>query len=367
MMDYLIQDESNSARDRLLILADGPGATQVISFDLPLRSLRETGHVEVAMVDESSFNSLSPREAEQAVCRLMDAHNPTRVLASRFGAIGAHAIAEQCSRRNIKLVVHLDDNLFEVPESLGPAKYLKYNDQARLSRLRLLSERADLIYASTTELKVQLESLGIGTPIRAGDIYCALPVSTTPWKKCQSSMQTIGYMGTVGHAEDLASIVPAIIQVMTELPNTQFATFGSIKMPDLLLEKFPERCIVTKSKGSYEEFLNHFKDMHWSCGLAPLVNTRFNRCKANTKFVEYSIAGIPVVASASPVYNAIIGDSNGRLANSNKEWAESIIEMLLHEASAEQYVRNAQRYLEENNSMQQLTQQVGDVLELSCE
>lgn len=366
-MDYLIRDEGDSrAEDRILILADGRGATQIISFDLPLRNLRETGRVQLTMVDETSFNSLSPWEAERAVCQLLDTHQPTRVLASRFGAIGAHAIADQCVRRNIRLVVHLDDNLFEVPESLGPAKYLKYNDQARLSRLRLLSERADLVYVSTDELKLQLESLGIGSPIRAGDIYCALPVSTTPWQESHSSMRTIGYMGTVGHAEDLASIVPAIIEVMTELPNTQFATFGSIKMPELLLEQFPERCLVTKSKGSYEEFLQNFKDMHWHCGLAPLVNTRFNRCKANTKFVEYSIAGIPVVASASPVYNAVIGEKNGRLANTNEEWVESIKAMLLDDDAAEQYVRNAQNYLEENNSMKQLTQQLGDILELSC-
>ena len=43
-------------------------------------------------------------------------------------------------------------------------------------------------------------------------------------------------------------------------------------------------------------------------GIAPLVDNNFNRCKSNIKYLEYTMAGIPVIASNVLPYSSTIKD-----------------------------------------------------------
>jgi hypothetical protein len=361
----LIQDVENpSAPVRLLILADGPGATQVISFDLPFRALREAGKMQLLMVQEADFQGLSPVAAENAVRQLVDDFRPTHVVVSRFAGNGAASIPKALAAHGLGYVVHLDDNLFAVPAELGRAKFERYNNPCRLNRLRLLCERARLIYTSTAPLKLQLDAMQLTPPVEAGQIYCAVPITPAPYKPANGA-PVFGYMGTSGHAADLEMIAPTIAAVLKTLPNAHFETFGSIKPPKSLTSAFGNRVREIKAANSYLGFLEAFQRMNWQCGLAPLVQTPFNECKADTKFVEYSLAGMPVVASDLVVYSRIAAEGRGRLAKTTGDWTSAIVELLTDEPSGKAMTVRAQEHITHNYSMSGLRVQALRMLGIS--
>ena len=281
LMPLINDPPAPNALATVLVFADGNGATQRISFELPLEGPRKAGLVRLVMLSESDFDQGSPIVANQRAAKAIHDLDPTHVIVSRFGGQGATGIIKACQERNQSFIMHLDDNLFSVPEAVGQSKSEKYQNPGRRSRLRLLCERASKVYASTAELARQLVEMGISTPVKAGRIYCAGLGEGVPFR--ERAEPIIGYMGTSGHAADLEAIVPTIRSIMNHNPAVSFETFGSIKMPRLLQKVFPDRVQAHSATSSYQEFLDKFADMGWTCGLAPLEDNKFNACKANTK------------------------------------------------------------------------------------
>jgi len=361
----LIEDpEHASAPIRLLVLADGSGATQIISFDLPFRGLRDFGQMQLLMVQEGDFETLTPQLAEAAIRGVFDRFRPTHVVVSRFGGNGAAGIPKAARAHGLGYVMHLDDNLFTVPMELGKAKFDRYNDPKRKNRLRLLCERAQQIYVSTGPLKAQLDAMGFLPEIRAGGIYCAAPIAPVAYKPRIGS-RVFGYMGTSGHAADLDMVAPVIADVLNALPDVRFETFGSIKAPASLKTAFGDRVRETKAASSYLGFLEIFQKMGWQLGIAPLLDTPFNACKADTKFVEYTLAGMPVVASNLPLYHSIAADGRGRLATTAEDWKTAILGLLNDEPSAQAMVARAQDYVVSAYSMEKLRAQALHMLGIS--
>lgn len=331
----LIEDaQFAGAATRVLVMADGAGATQRISFDLPLQRLRETGAVGLAMWTETRF-----ADAE-ALSREIERLAPHIVVASRYGGPHHEAITGYCKRAGARLVAHFDDDLFAVPEWLGRSKFEKYNDPARQRSMAELCRDADVLYLSTQNLKARFDGYGFGTESVAGRIYCPAPAQM---KAESPDTAVFGYMGTAGHAEDLAEIVPDILAVLRDRPEARFETFGSIRMPSELQSAFPDRVAAIPPTADYGSFLETMKTVGWKVGLAPLQRNPFNDCKANTKCIEYLSAGVFPVLATGPVYEEIAGLSNLPLT-SRGQWSKRISELLdmpgnvaspkMHEAQA---------------------------------
>lgn len=346
----------------VLVFADAGGATQRISFEFPLEAARKAGLVRLIMLSEADFDVGRPAQADERVEQVFQKYQPTHVIVSRFAGTGTAGIIDASSKRGLDLLVHLDDNLFQIPKSVGPTKFEKYSDPARLSRLRLLCERSSRIYVSTDELGRQLKSLGISSEIIAGKVYCAPILEPAPFKCTPNPI--IGYMGTSGHADDLELVVPIVRSIMNHNPNVSFETFGSIKMPKLLAKMFPDRVRAQPAAGSYSDFLKQLSALGWTCGLAPLRDNAFNACKANTKFIEYTQAGIPCVASASIVYANIISEDAGVLASSNEEWRDGIVKIIKNQTYAASLVEAAQKRVFAEWTMESLRNQLIDIAKL---
>ncbi len=363
---YLVEDRLAEKATSILVLADGPGATQTISFDLPLRALRQAGRISLASVSEADFERLTPRAAGERLRSVFAERRPQIVVASRFAGLCAHAAPDLCRRFGARLIAHLDDDLFAVPPELGSAKYEKYADPARQNRLRLLCERAERLYVSTEPLKARLSALGVRTPILAGGIYCPAFAAASPFRP-HADGPVFGYMGTAGHVADLDMIAPAIADALDAAPRARFETFGSIRPSAMLLQKYPLRVTARKAAGTYAEFLALMAGLGWSCGLAPLAETAFNRCKADTKFVEYSMAGIPTVASDIEVYRRAAAEGRGSLAGARRAWTAEILRLLEDPSFAASQIEKAQRWLADAYSLRRLEAQVLGALGLTLD
>ncbi len=110
-------------------------------------------------------------------------------------------------------------------------------------------------------------------------------------------------MGTASHDADFELIRPALDRLKRE-----YGGMISVDILGMTNRALPEGLnrIGPSLHGhrSYPAFVNWLcsVDPPWHIGLAPLLDTPFNRCKSSLKALDYAALGIAVLASDVPVY-----------------------------------------------------------------
>ena len=341
-----------SCSTRLLVVADSVGATQSISFRQPLEA------------DPSIKLTLAANDvlsATESIDRLWTAADPTALVLSRYTEGHAGALVDRARQADIPVIFHIDDDLLAVPCSLGPAKYDHYTQPNRVASLRDAMNASDVVYASTMVLADRLRDHGITSPVVAGDIYCAKDAARCPAPQW-ADQPTIGYMATGGHGADLAQAAPAIAEVMTVIPELRFETFGKVELPQEL-RGFSARITQHPGMADYDGFLKRLGDLGWWAGIAPLEDTVFNRCKADTKWVEYTFSGTPVVAASLPVYAFACDDGAGILAKTQAEWRDGLIRLVTDSQFRFDTLTNARAKLSSHYGLSRLKHQVLAVID----
>lgn len=343
-----------------LVVADGrtgPTATQVISFGQPFAAA-PTAPVKIA------FEPHHPDVVQIATA--FAKHRPDLLVLSRYTSDRGLDWIRLARQAEIPVLFHIDDDLLAVPASLGEAKFKAYNSPERLKALRDNIAGSDLLYVSTAELAERFDGHGIGTPIVAGDIYCSVSGDQVGALVDPAGGPVVGYMGTAGHSADMAMIMPAICQLMDSMPTLQFEVFGTIQMP-AELERFGSRARHIPPVAEYAEFVPFLRSLGWWIGLAPLEDNSFNRCKADTKWVEYSAAGMAVVASDLPVYHRACADGAGILATSASDWKDAVHRLVHRPDERQRMIDAAQLKLRDHYGHARLREQVIAVFEQAAE
>jgi glycosyltransferase involved in cell wall biosynthesis len=307
---------------RALLFSDSFGPTLQVNFIRPLTALAGIEPWGLWSITEAANDNLRGAEtvsgAEQDLAEVFETLRPDVVVASRYGGALAVAIVALCREHRIPLIVHLDDNLFDVPAAALGAPAKRHASLERQSRLKELLAAADLDFISTPALHEILKRLGaLGPRHMVAEIAGAASVlgqSTQPTR----DKLAFGYMGTRSHAADLAMIAPAIARFLEQNPKARFELFGSIEPPESL-SRFEIR--HHPKIQDYERFLRRLASLGWAFGLAPLKVTPFTLAKTNIKWIEYTAAGIPVIASDHPIYQSCCADGAGILATPDDWYA----------------------------------------------
>jgi GT2 family glycosyltransferase len=138
----------------------------------------------------------------------------------------------------------------------------------------------------------------------------------------------IGYMGSGTHADDLNMIGPALAQVADRFgAGVVFRFIGGSLPPDAIAGR-PNVVWERVKFLDYAEFAGWFAHQGLDIGLAPLLDTPFNRCKSNIKYLEYSASGMAGVYSRVTPYSTTIGDGEGVLAGPSDEWAAALARLV---------------------------------------
>ena len=295
---------------KISVLCETIQATQTISFCFNQSDVPQDKRVDLKLQSWSDLKRLNPTTRYQILydCDYL-------ILSRWYNPNDFLKIIFEARKNEKKIFLHLDDFLFDVPKSIGIEKWLHYSSTNMLDALYSTAKLSDGIIASTSRLANEIKN-----------ILPQIPVLTSPYYKhfdldqCTASIAServypvIGYMGTQSHADDLEILTVDIDKLMHRNPLTVFETFG-IEVPQLLLDKYPHRCFTLDKVNNYQEFQSTLSSRGWWVGLAPLTETKFNFCKANTKFLEYIQAGIPVIASNFgpyeniPTIDAVFNDS----------------------------------------------------------
>ncbi|KTB58725.1 glycosyltransferase family 1 protein [Pseudomonas syringae] len=324
-------------RTNILILTENINATYYIGFDIPLGALYNKG-----LLNFAAASQLRVGKKGAGIWERWDrAFRPDLVIMTRYALPYGREMLDYFKAKNIPVIYHIDDNLLEIPPSLGAVVQQSQGAIEVIQERRYLLENCDIIYASTRYLAEHLQSLypqqkifsGIYAPYIASDIA---PVAG-PAKETK----IIGYMGSRGHQQDLELVVPALTRLMNDRSELRFEVFGTIKMPPGLLG-FGDRVKSHAVSKGYTVFLSTLSNLKWDIGLAPLVNDKFNLCKAPTKYVEYTAAGIPVVASDILVYSQVVPKGGALLVKDN--WYAAINSVLMAPELGDSMLKTSQAF-----------------------
>ncbi|NSY19769.1 glycosyltransferase [Neorhizobium sp. AL 9.2.2] len=354
--------DAKSRRTRVLFVSPAFLPTLQLSFVKPFESPAGKTAFAYHIITQEDVNAHlkkrgSPAETRQWIAETAADFAPDVIVFCRYGGPYEDVFLDYAAHAHVPTLYHIDDDLLNVPASIGEKKAVIHNDPARIAAVRRLLDETDLVYCSTDKLKDRLVGLGVRAPVRAGAIYCSCRVIAPAVLR---PVRTFGYMASSDHAQNLDMILPAVTAFLRRNPTVRFELFGSIPKPEALAE-FGERVATAPPIRNYETFLEEFAMHEWDVGICPLVPINFNMVKANTKWVEYTAIGAAVIASSGTVYDACASDGCGLLADSTDTWLAAF-EALLDPQTRYAQVQRAQDRLLAHYTTEKLLEQVTAVI-----
>lgn len=268
---------------------------------------------------------------------------------------------------NTKLIVDTDDAFFNLDNKHPDYKYLYKRNDA----LMYLIKKADQLWVSTDNLKSYYKK-NSDTPIYV------MPNALDPrvWKKNNvkelpaRSALNILYMGTATHEEDFQMIVPWLDKLHKKYPNSfELHVIGvSTKLP-----KRPWLRPLTRKPNTvlYPNFAKWIQsEGPFDIGLAPLVNSTFNKYKSDVKCLDYiAVGAVPMVSDIEPYSNEELNGLIFRNSNTEEGWFKSLEEIILDLPKFRQrrleILKQGQHYIWQKRSSEIAAKQIAKLLEIN--
>jgi len=236
------------------------------------------------------------------------------------------ALLAHCRQHDIRLVYDLDDDLLDVPP--------EHPEAERLSQLAgtvaYLAAKADAVWVSTQQLAAR-----VGRPRRKTFVLPNCLDERLWWPPPAVDLPPVGptrllYMGTRTHAADLDLILPALNRLGAEFGDRVAIDVIGVS-PHRLPAGLNRLDVPYPASQTYPAFVNWLsRQNRWHIGLAPLVDTAFNRGKSAIKAIDYAALGLPCVASDVGVFSGTIENGvNGLLVeNTEAAWFSALAGLL---------------------------------------
>lgn len=265
----------------------------------------------------------------------------TSYFADERAAVAVFAYAQKHGK---KVVIDLDDNYFDIPET-----NLLYNQFKRGKRDRAILSTvlslADAITVSTEPLRDRVKDHikrvhGIDKPIYIiPNFNDQKDWDYIPKEKSEDRF-VIGYAGSNSHLDDLEMVLPSIKEIMGKHKNVWFEMVGIISIDKIkqylggFTDDMLNRIAIVGATSTFNEFPEWLSQQPWNVGIAPLVDTPFTRSKSHIKWMEYSMFRIPTIASRVYPYfmelagrNTIEDGVTGFTVKDN-EWVSTIEKLI---------------------------------------
>ncbi|MBE6504817.1 MAG: DUF616 domain-containing protein [Methanobrevibacter sp.] len=259
-------------------------------------------------------------------------------------------LLKKAKKHNIKVIYETDDDFLDINPSNPSYTYILEH----FDKIQKLVKNADYITVSTNELKNRLNRLNVNNVeiIRNYHVNDSLPMK--PFEYRENNIIKIGYFGTLTHQGDL-DLVHNVILRLKDIYSKKgieiiFEMAGAAMIEDsdwINVIKLP---YYPMSANTFYRWLSENSD--WDIGVIPLLNTEFNKCKSELKYIEFSALGIPVVASDVSAYSETIQNGvNGYLSSNEDEWVDKLSVLIDDPIFRNGIVNNARNDVIENYNL----------------
>jgi GT2 family glycosyltransferase/glycosyltransferase involved in cell wall biosynthesis len=240
----------------------------------------------------------------------------------------AERIIEAAHRRRARLIFEIDDDLFGIPVEHPEHKF--YADATQAAKW--LASQADAVVAATEVLGRRMLTYNRNTVVLPNYLDDRIWPGPSKIGQPLSQQVRIVYIGTNSHQDGLELLGRAVRKLSSRdrerihievvgVSDTGADWFEAISIPRNVAMSYPR----------FAKWLQGRNDWHW--GVAPLLDTLFNRAKSPLKFLEYAALGLPSLCSEGEVYGKVVRPTGAGLltANSPEAWCE-VLERMLSDA-----------------------------------
>ena len=136
--------------------------------------------------------------------------------------------------------------------------------------------------------------------IRTEDYYCSTVNHFMP------DRVYLGWAGSSTHFHDLTIVGPVIRDLIDKYPDLSLVTFNYHGLEEKPYQNAFEGVPLDRRifiGGTEPALLSNVLRL-FDIGIAPILNNDFNRSKSNCKYLEYSMSGVPTVASDLEPYHS---------------------------------------------------------------
>lgn len=357
------QCSSQKSIPKILLVANSRLPTLQICLLKPIHYLMKRHSLQIEIVAEDAFIKNRKIKKEKAMIelnRLLTEFEPTHLIFCRYSGVLAAHLLKWVRQRNIKTFYHIDDDLLNVPITLGLKKYIHHNDPGRLKSVKYLLDNVDVTCCSTDSLRKTLLKYHIKSKVRAGKINCSSRILSN---KMSNSVSTIGYMG-FDHDNDFLCCLDAVEKYLQTYPQVKLELFGAISKPRILMQ-FNDRVTVIPPIREYDLFMSALAKRQWDIGICPLANTSFNHLKSNNKWIEYTACATAVIATKGMVYDEVCSHNCGVLVETNHEWYQALCKLTEDDVFRKQLILNAQYKLSTQYNIKKHARQLAEMFEFN--
>lgn len=245
-------------------------------------------------------------------------------------------LLERHRERFGRIVYLIDDDLGAVTCTDGlPAAYV-----ARLSRLAM---RQPALLALSDEVVTCCEALVEQLGREHANVSLLTPpmlASTTELADFTQFDWTIGYHGTRAHRDDIAHLAPALTPVMKSYPQARLEIMMGRHVP----ESFAGMArLETPEALPWKAFQQYQATRRIQIGLAPLLETPFNRGKSWIKFLDIAaMGGVGIYSRRAPYTGIVEHGVDGLLVGDDpSEWRAALEQLLADTADTQAMAERA--------------------------
>lgn len=234
-------------------------------------------------------------------------------------------------RPNHRLVYETDDDVWTIDPTNFSA--VLTHDQATLDAAEQAIGAAHLVTVSTEPLAEVVRRYHDNVVVLPNHIDGRMLDLERP----RRDRVTVGWAGGDSHLRDLMMVAPHLRRLVDRNPTVDLHTIGT------------DYRRVCNLPGRYTDWSadlwDYYRSIDFDIGLAPLVESTFNRSKSAIKAMEYAALGIPVIASDLEPYRPFVLDGvTGYLVRSEHEWMKRLRELVNDEAMREEMGRKAKEH-----------------------
>lgn len=162
-------------------------------------------------------------------------------------------------------------------------------------------------------------------------------------EKTRGERFVIGWGGSSGHLKDLESIAETLALFILKYPDTELRIMSSPKVFGLFSSFNCDR-IVHVPTGTLKEYYQFLQGL--DVGIACILPTEFNQCRADIKYLEYAACGVAAVCTNFGPYSLHIRhNENGLLYSTSEELTLNLLSLYQDAALLDKIRNNAYNYV----------------------